>query len=178
MLVDIRCSKGKLQVEEDGTMRVVMPFNKVIWQGHASQVKKISKQTRSMMAVDVTIHMTQGQTLYADIVTNANFAKLEALFPHLQTQIVAGQEWYHDIRAMTHVQEYRDVKKMSKEVEAAAQHGWMPQTSGAQAGQFSLGKALVGGALVGPIGLFAGAIGNKGKVTVMFVRTAEWTAQN
>ncbi|BCL83137.1 hypothetical protein ccbrp13_56020 [Ktedonobacteria bacterium brp13] len=176
-LVNVVCKQGKLQVLEEGVIRVVAPFNKIAWQVPCANVTKLTTQPGSMMSVDVTIFTTQG-TFTADTVTKQNFAKVEAIFPHLQTNVITGKEWYHDARALTHIEEYKDKKKMQKDVEAAAQHGWMPQDLAARNGKFSAGKAIAGGLLLGPVGLVAGAVGNKGKTTITFVRSPDWLAQN
>jgi hypothetical protein len=176
-LVNVLCKQGKLQVLEEGVLRVLAPFNKIVWQVPCADVTKFTTQPGSIGAINVTIFTTQG-TFTADTVTKQNFAKVEALFPHLNTNTITGREWYHDARALTHIEEYKDKKKMQRDVEAAAQHGWMPQDLAARNGQFSAGKALAGGLLLGPVGLLAGGVGNKGKTTITFVRTPEWIAHN
>lgn len=164
-----------MQVLEEGILRVQAPFDKTVWSVPCQNVTAFTKQ--GTIALNVTIHTTTG-TYAADTITKQNFAKVEAYFPQLQTNTVTGNKWYHDPRALTHFEEYKDVKKMQRDVEAAAQQGWMPQGTSAQGGSFSGGKAIAGGLLLGPLGLFAGAIGNKGKTTITFVRTPEWSARN
>jgi hypothetical protein len=176
-LVSVACSAGKLQVLQEGILRILAPFNKVVWQVYCRDVTRFTTTPGAMGSVNITIVTTQG-TYTADMVTKANVAKVEALFPHLTTNIISGKEWYHDARALTHVSEYTDLKRMQKEVEAAASYGWVPQAQATQHGKFSAGKALVGDMVLGPVGLLAGAIGNKGKITVTFIRTSQWLALN
>lgn len=173
-LVSVASKQGQLQVLEEGILRV-QAFNRTVWSVPCRDVTAFI--TQGAIVLNITIHTSAG-TYIADMVTKQNFAKVEAYFPHLKTDTVHGREWYHDPRALTHIQEYKDVKKMQREVEAAAQQGWMPQGTSAQNGKFSGGKAIAGGLLLGPLGLFAGAIGNKGKTTITFVRTPEWSARH
>ena len=110
------------------------------------------------------------QGLYqAEMMSKANFEKLQALFPHLQA-VTAGKEWYHNPGISTHVETYTDQKKMQREVEEAGKYGWMPQGADGRNGKFSAGKAIAGGVLLGPVGLLAGAVGNKDTYTVTLVR--------
>jgi hypothetical protein len=67
---------------------------------------------------------------------------------------------------------------MQKEVEAAAQHGWMPQGTTGTAGHIKVGSTLAKTVLTGGIGLIVlGANRSKDKITITFVRTPEWIAQ-
>src|ERR1019366_2152911 len=167
MLLSIPSKQGSIQVLEDG-IRVQMPFtNKVVWQVPRESVTGFTTQPGSPgVAIIVTIHTTQG-LFQAETVTPKNFQKLQALFPGLQT-VVAGKEWYHNPAISSHVEVYTDQKKMQKEVEEAGKFGWTPQGADATNGKFSAGKALAGGIVLGPVGLLAGAVGNKGKYTVTF----------
>ena len=137
-LVSVPCSKGKFQVLQEGIIQVLAPFNKVAWQAYCRDVTRFTTTPGSIGTVNVTIVTTQG-TYTAGMITKPNFAKVEALFPHLATNTITGKQWYHDPRTLTHVEEYTDVKTMQREVEAAAQYGWIPQTQAAQNGKISAG---------------------------------------
>src|SRR6266699_3501885 len=119
MLLDIPCKQGKLQVLEEGVLRVAAPFNRVLWQIPCQAVTRFTTQPGAMMTVNLTIHTTQG-TQYVEMLTQQNFARLQALFPDLNTVTVQGKEWYHDIHKLTHIATYTNEKQMQKEVEAAA----------------------------------------------------------
>lgn len=177
MLLDVTCKQGKLQVLEEGVIRVLAPFNRVVWQMPCASVTSFSTQSGAMMTVAIAIQSTQG-VQYVEMVTQQNFQKLQALFPHLATNAIQGHEWYHDLKALTHIVTYTNQKQMQKEMEAASHFGWMPQNTAAQNGKFSVGKAIVGGAVLGPVGLLAGAVGNKDKITITFVRTPQWIEKN
>lgn len=176
-LVDIPCKQGKIQVLQEGILRVQQPFNKTLWQIPCQSVLRFTTQPGSLVTVSIAIHTTQ-EIYYVDMVTKQNFEKLQAAFAELETTIVKGKEWYHDIRSLTHVEEYKDMKKLQKDVEEASKYGWVPQNTASRNGKFGVGKAIVGGALLGPVGLLAGAVGNKDKHTITFVRTPEWLAKN
>lgn len=173
MLLDVPCKQGRLQVAEEGIIRVMAPFNKTIWQVPCTNVTGFTTQPGAMTTFNVLIHTTQG-IQQAEMVTRQNFDKLQALFPGLGLTTVQGREWYHDITKQAHVATYTNQRHMQHEVEAAAQYGWVLQGTAAQNGKFSMGKALAGGVLLGPVGLLAGAVGNKDKITITFVRAAGW----
>lgn len=169
MLLSIPSKHGSLQVLEEGILRVQVPLvHTIVWQVPCREVLGFTTQPGTPGALAVTIHTTQG-TYQAETIAPKNFAKLQALFPGLQT-VVAGKEWYHNPAISTHVETYSDQKKMQKEVEEAGKFGWMPQGADGRNGKFSAGKAIAGGVLLGPVGLLAGAVGNKDKYTVTFVR--------
>lgn len=153
------------------------PFNKLVWQVPCANITGFTTQPSTLGAVTVAVHTTQG-TQYVETVSIGNAQKLQALFPGLSTNAVQGKEWYHNIQVMTHVATYTNQKQMQKEVEASAHFGWMPQNTAAQNGKFSAGKALAGGVSLGPVGLLAGAVGNKDKITITFVRTPQWIEKN
>lgn len=170
MLLSIPSKQGSIQVLEEGILRVQVPLvNKTVWQVPCREVIGFTTQPSSHInAIIVTIHTMQG-TYQAETVTPKNFAKLQALFPNLQT-VATGKEWYHNPAISSHVEVYTDQKKMQREVEEAGKYGWVPQGTDATNGKFSAGKALAGGIVLGGFGLLAGAVGNKGKYTVTFIR--------
>lgn len=173
MLVSFHSKQGSLQVLEEGILRVQVPLvHTIVWQVPCREVLGFTTQpSPHVNAIVVTIHTTQG-TYQAETVTPKNFAKLQAVFPGLQT-VTAGKEWYHNPAISTHVETYTNQKKMQKEVEEAGKFGWAPQGADGRNGKFSAGKALAGGIILGPVGLLAGAVGNKDKYTVTFVRTQQ-----
>lgn len=67
---------------------------------------------------------------------------------------------------------------MQREVEAAAQHGWMIQGQAGTAGHVNVGRTVTKAVLTGGLGLMTGASRSKDKMTFTFVRTPEWLAQN
>lgn len=177
MLLDARCKAGKLQVSEDGFVRVIAPFNKLVWQAPANTVTNIVAQQIGLGYTTI-IHTSQG-SYHAELMTKPNVEKLQALFPHLQTGIAArAAHWYQDVTKRTHVETYTNQKIMQKEVEQAAQYGWIPQTSAGIGGHISATKIIAGGMLFGGIGALAGSGRSKDKVTVTFVRTPDWLARN
>ncbi len=175
MLLDVRCKAGKLQVTEDGLLRVQAPFNKVLWQVPYDAITGFTTQPGSLGAVNVTIHSMQG-LFQAEMVTKQNLEKLLALFPHLQPT-TAGKEWYHDPMALTHVATYTDQKKMQQEIEAAYQHGWMIQGQSGSSSHVNVGRSMTKFVLTGGIGMMTGVSRSKDKTTLTFVRTPEWLAQ-
>lgn len=98
MLFDVRCKEGKLQVGEDAMMRITS-FNRLIWQAPCQAITGFTTQPGPMKTVALTIHTTIG-THTTEMVTEQNFAKLQALFPHLMSQTV-GKEWYHHPASLT-----------------------------------------------------------------------------
>lgn len=175
MLVEFPCKTGKIQVSEQGLLQI-MQFKKVLWQTACGDITGLTTQPGPMLTVNVTIQTTR-DTYLAEMVTSANFKKLEALFPHLQTHAV-GKEWYHNPTARTYVGVYTNEKQMQREVQAAGQHGWIPQTSAATASHINVGRTAVKVALLGPISLITGASRSKEKMTLTFVRSQEWLAQH
>ncbi len=175
MIFSCPCKTGQLQVDES-TVQVVAPFKKLVWSVPRESVTGVTQQPGSMMAIDLTIHTTQG--MYpAQMVSKPNVAKFLALFPNLEVQS-AGKEWYNDPARLTYVATYTNEKIMQKEVEAAAQHGWMPQGTTGTAGHIKVGSTLAKTVLTGGIGLIVlGANRSKDKITITFVRTPEWIAQ-
>jgi len=87
-----------------------------------------------------------------------------------------------DATKRTHVAVYKNYKLMQQDVERAAQHQWVPQTSAAQGGKGSalrvIGGAAIGGALflpLAPVGAIAGAMHRgKGSITMTFIREPGW----
>lgn len=179
MLLNVPCKAGKLQVDE-GVIRVVAPFNKLVWQVPTGAVTKIVTQPSGIACI-VMIHTTQGPYT-VEMVTKANAEKLQALFPHLQNiNAERSKHWYQDITKRTHVETYTNQKAMQKEVEQAAQHGWIPQTSAGIGGHVNAGKMVAGAILTAPIGGVGALWGTKrtkDQITMTFIRTPEWLAQH
>jgi hypothetical protein len=191
MLLDITCKTGKLQVLEEGILRIIAPFNKLVWQIPCQAVTKLTIQPGLMMTVNITIYTAQS-TYQAEMVTRQNFDKLQALFPHIETgsqpapppaakaakPARPGRYWYQDPRKLTYIATYTDKKQMQHEVVEAGKCGWIPQSTTAVGGHVSQRKAIAGDALFGSLGLWAGSGRNKDEVIITFVRTPEWLAQN
>lgn len=178
MLLDILCKAGKLQVSEDGILRVQAPFNKTVWQVPCNTVTKLTTQPSTLGALTVFVHTTS-TTYQVETVGQRNFPKIQALFPHVPVQSEGkASHWYQDIMKRTHVETYTNQKVMQKEVEQASQHGWIPQTSAGISGHRNLGKIVAGGILLGGVGALAGSGRSKDKITVTFVRTPEWLEAN
>lgn len=177
-MLSILCKVGKIQLTDTCMLQVVPLFgSKIIWQAPASSIVGLTAQPSSIGAVNVTIQTNQGTYYVAETVSKPNFEKLQAAFPHLQAQM-AGKEWYCNPTALTHVATYTDQRQMQREVEAAAQYGWIPQSQSSQAGKSSAAKVIGGALLLGPVGALAGAASRgKGTITVTFVRSPEWHAR-
>lgn len=173
MQLEIPCKTGKLQITDDNFLQV-QQFKKILWKVECSVVTGFSTQPGAMATVNITISTTQGQQI-ADMVTKANYEKLLAFFPHLQAE-QGGKEWYFDPRATTHIEEYTNLKKMQREVEAASRNGWTLQQQSGVPGKVSVAKIIAGDLLFGPVGALMGAGRSKDKTTLTFVRTPEWIA--
>jgi hypothetical protein len=86
--------------------------------------------------------------------------------------------WYDNARALTHVATYKDDKEASKDAERAARKGWIPQGTAATDGHVNVGRTALKIAAFGVPFLITGASRSKGKVTITYVRTAEWFAKH
>lgn len=184
MLADIQCKTGKLQVSEDGFIRVVAPFNRIVWQIPCGAVTRITAKDGFALSSDMTFHTDQGQ-YQADMVSKMKTSKVYALFPHLevgatqqpQQQIPQAQgpsykqagifhnKWYQDNKLRTYVTTYESSKEMSKESAEAGQYGWIPQSTISTAGHFKRS-------------FWIGLANSKDKITITYVRTPEWLSQN
>lgn len=189
MLLDITCKAGKLQVLEEGTIRVMAPFNRIVWQVPCGAIIRITAKDGFAFSSDITFHTEQGQ-YQADMVPKTHTSKIYALFPHLEvgaTQPVYQQQsapvpqqasgpaykqaglfhnkWYQDNKLRTYIVTYEDSKQMSKESAEAGQYGWIPQNTISTAGHFKRS-------------FWIGLANSKDKITITYVRTQEWLAQN
>jgi len=179
MLLDVPCKTGKLQVTEDGFIRIQAPFNKVIWQTPCQTVTKFTAQPVGMLGAFTVLVHTTGGIQQIEMVAKQNFEKLQALFPQTPVRTEGkAVHWYQDITKRAYVVTYTKEKEMQKEVEQAAQHGWIPQTSAGVAGHINVGRTATAAALTGGASLLFGASRSKDKITITFVRTPEWLAQN
>ena len=88
------------------------------------------------------------------------------------------KSWYHDPTRLTYIATYTNEKEMQKEVEAAAQFGWLPQGTTATGSHINVGRTMTKFVLTGGIGMMTGASRSKDKITITFLRTPEWMAQN
>jgi hypothetical protein len=177
MLLEARCKTGKLQVSEEGFIRVQKPFNKTDWQISCSTVTKFITQPIGL-GLTVLIHTSQG-VFTIETFTKQNFEKLRSLFPAAQVQNHdRAVYWYQDVTKRAHATTYTNQKAMQREVEKAAQYGWMPQTSAGIGGHINVGRTATAAALTGGVSLLFGASRSKDKMTITYVRTPEWLAQN
>jgi hypothetical protein len=90
-------------------------------------------------------------------------------------------QWYQNRKLVTYIATYTDQRHMEREVREAGRYGWIPQGMASTAGHRSAGKMIVGAALtvpIGGIGALWGAKRSKDKMTVTFIRTPGWLAQN
>jgi|SRR5450755_3467351 len=90
MLYDAPCMQGRLQVLDDGTLRVQAAFGRTAWQVSQPLLTGITTQPGAMGSLNVTFH-TQTGTYEAKMVTQANFAKLQPYFSPPQ-QMAQGQQ--------------------------------------------------------------------------------------
>ncbi len=180
MLLDITCKAGKLQVSEDGFMRIKPIFgNNIIWQIPCQAITKFTAQQSGLASVILLIHASGVSAYQVELVVEKHLTKLQSLFPHVVIDKKPKPlHWYKDVTKRAHVETYQKDKVMQKEVEIAVQYGWVPQTSAGIGGHVSAAKIIAGGMLLGGIGALAGAGRSKDKITITFVRTPEWLAQN
>lgn len=175
MLFEAPCKTGKLQVDET-TVRV-SAFGRIVWQTPRAAITRINQQQTGMVTVDLTIFADEVYT--ASMLTKQNAAKFLALFPNINAVVadqVRGREWYDDPTKLTHLATYTNEKAAQKELEAAAQRGWMPQNTVGTAGHINVGRTAAKVALLGPISLVTGASRSKDKITITYVRTPDWLA--
>ena len=173
MLFDEPCRTGRLQVDE-AVVQVVAPFKKVVWSVPRQSVTGITQQAGAI-ASDLTIHTTQG-SFSAPFVAKRYVTPFLALFPESEISAPLGKEWYNDPTRLTYVATYTDERAMQKEVEAAAQRGWIPQGTTATGSHINVGRTMTKFVLTGGLGLMTGASRSKDKITITFVRTPDWLA--
>jgi hypothetical protein len=163
---------GKLHVYREGILQVDAPFGRTIYSVACRDVTGLSTSPGPMFTVDLTIMTTQGESPVFKMVKQDNFKKLQALFPHLQTEQFAatgsGAWWLTS--AKSHVSVYTDHKAMQKEIEKAAQHGWTVVGQTGTDSHVNVGRTAIGVALTGGFSLLAGASRSKDKITVTFAR--------
>lgn len=190
MLLDVTCKAGKLQVSEDGFVRVrQLLTGSIIWQIPCSTITRITSQDGFAMSSNIIFHTAQGQ-YQAEMVPKMQTSKIYALFPNLEvgaaqpayqqqaasvpqqasvpTYKQAGlfhNKWYQDNKLRTYIVTYDDPKQMSKESAEAGQYGWIPQNTISTAGHFKRS-------------FWIGLANSKDKITITYVRTPEWLAQN
>src|SRR5260221_13339233 len=175
MLFSCPCKAGQLQVDES-TVQVAAPFKKIVWSVPRGSVTGVTQQPGSMMAIDLTIHTMQGM-YQAQMVSKPNVMKFLAFFPNLEVQS-AGKEWYDDPVRLTYVATYTKEKEMQREVEAAAQRGWMPQGTTGTAGHINVGRTATAAALTGGVSLLLGASRSQDKIHINLLRTPERVARH
>jgi hypothetical protein len=93
MLYDAPCVQGRLQVLDDGTLRVQAPFGRTVWQASQSLLTGITTQPGPMGSLNVTFH-TQAGIYEAKMVTQANFAKLQPYLSPPQQMAQNQQPFY------------------------------------------------------------------------------------
>jgi hypothetical protein len=155
---------------------ILVPMRNAAWLATPGAVTHFTTQPGAMMALNVTIHATSGNYT-AEMVTKANFEKLQAAFPNLQTQI-AGKEWYHSPSALTHIETYTKEKDMQRDLESAYQNGWVIQGQSGTGSHVNVGRSVTKFVLTGGLGLMTGVSRSKDKTTITFVRSPEWIAQH
>lgn len=178
MRLDIFCKQGKLQVLDDGTMQVKALFGAgVVWSVPYQDVTSFTTQPEGTMAASLLVRTTNGSH-FVGTVAYRNLKKIQEVFPHLPINEVQKTKWYQDIAARTHVKTYTSEKEMQRDLEAATQYGWMLQSTTGIAGHVNVGRTTTAAALTGGVSLLFGASRSKDKITITFVRTPEWLAQN
>ena len=158
-MFSVPCKTGKIQL--DNGVLSVRSFGKTHWQSPVQDVTLFVTQPGAIGTVNVTIASKTGPYM-AEMVTKANFAKLQEQFPQVQTQAV-GKEWWLNPAMLTHVGVYLKPADMQRELEAASYHGWQMQ-----------GQSGTGG-IVNVAGFAARA---KDQITITFTRTPEWLTQH
>jgi hypothetical protein len=86
--------------------------------------------------------------------------------------------WYDDNTKLTQVVTYKNDKDASRESEKAAQKGWTPQGTSAVGDHVNVGRTTAKILLLGLPFLVTGASRGGGKVTLTYVRTADWQAKH
>lgn len=180
MLLDVTCKAGKLQISEDGFVRVKPIFgNNVTWQIPCQSVMKFTAQQSSLGVVTLLIHASGVPAYQIEAFGERHLAKLQMLFPNIIIdKKPKPQHWYQDVTKRAHVETYQKDKVMQKDVETAAQYGWIPQTSAGIGGHINVGRTFAAASLTGGASLLLGASRSKDKMTITYVRTPEWLAQN
>jgi hypothetical protein len=180
MLLDVTCKTGKLQVTEEGIMRIVPLFGKnVVWQIPCNTVVKFATQSTSLGIITLFVYATGVPTYQIETFAERHFPKLQVLFPHVPVEKrEKPRYWYQDTTKRAYVATYTKEKDMQREVEQAAQHGWIPQGTAGTAGHINVGRTVTAAALTGGASLLFGASRSKDKLTITYVRTPEWLAQN
>lgn len=119
----------------------------------------------------LTLHLANGTTREIPGIYNKDYDRFLSFFPNLEVKNGSIKTaWYDDATTSTHIAVYTSQKEASKEMEAAYKKGWTPQAPSTQNGKFSAGKALVGNFFLPGVGLLAGAMGNKDKITITYIR--------
>lgn len=173
MSVDVLCKLGKLHVTDDTVS--VTNFGKLIWSAARADVREVIKQTTGLNTADLTIIARTG--LYsAPMLTKGNAAKVLACFPGIVRELPTGDLWYLDPVRRTYLATYTSDADAQRDLEAAAQNGWMPQDTTGTAGHINVGRTAAKVAVLGPLALVTGASRSKDKLTITFVRTPEWLA--
>jgi len=193
--------KGTFQITDDGIVQVVPLLTKqALWSTSISAIRSISVRHGKLMYA-IAIHAGDDQLFIVENLNKADIGNIQALLPGIPFNEVAElpmpagsapsakparkpQHWYEDESALTHVGTYTNEKEFSAELEIAYRHGWIIQGQDTQGGKVSAGKviggALIGGVLTGGIGLGVGALigakRGKDKITITYVRSAEWSA--
>jgi hypothetical protein len=160
MRLDIPCKTGKIKLGDDDVLRI-QAFGKVLWQSPVSEVTKFVTQPGSLGMIVITI-ASKGGPYRAEMVTKANFEKLQSLFPLVPVQAV-GKDWWLNPAMLTHVGVYIKEKDLQREMEAAYQHGWQMQGQSGTGGFVNAGGFTMRG---------------KTETTVTFIRTPEWLAEH
>jgi hypothetical protein len=173
MILSIPCKTERLQVTEDGMLRVLAPGNQLVWQVSCQAVTHFTAQPSSLGSLHLTVQTAQG-TFQVDMVTKPHASELETLFLHLQTIATTGKAWYHDVRASIGVATSPDEKQMKEDVEAAAQLGWRLQASAGTVGHIFADQAVTPGLRARRWSLLPEAPRRKEYVTLTFVRVPDW----
>lgn len=135
MILRTRCKAGKLEITDDGTIRVIQLFHRVVWQARTQDVKGFSTSPGTLASVNVTIY-TGNDTFVAETMTRSNYEALQACFPRLPRTPI-GQAWYMNAVMRSHTATYDHAMQMQQEKNAAAMNGWMI------VGQNIVGKHMV-----------------------------------
>src|SRR6266540_2906095 len=85
--------------------------------------------------------------------------------------------WFHDSERSTFVRVYKNEKEMQRDVEDAAEHGWIPQALAGTPGHINAGRTVTRAFVTGGYGLLLGASRSKDKITITFIRDDRWEAR-
>ncbi len=175
-MLSIPTGQGKLQVFSEGILQVVAPLARApVYSIACRDVTGIATyQGKFPGTVDLTITTASSMRTFT-MITSANAAKLQALFPHLQAEtpelrMFRDKSAWWLLSDRSHVSTYTNMKVMQREIEQASQHGWTVVGQTGTDSHVNVGRSVTKFLLTGGIGMMTGASRSKETITVTFAR--------